>query len=304
MRSAQIVSQSEPVSDMNEPTALFSVVMPVYNRSLLIAEALMSVKAQTYRPIEIIVVDDGSTDRTGEIVRKWAAKNVENAALTLRCFHQENSGAGAARNRGIQEINGEYVQFLDSDDRIHPERLQRLAETFEYEHCDFIQTGFEGFDADAGEIVQTSYGRPGENQLELALRGLLWANTLRSAFAADLVKRIGPWNTEMTCFEDREYVERAVAHATKASAIRDVLAGARRGGSIRVSDRLRTHEGRTWRIYCEQCLADSVRDRSDVSHEAKQAFASRIYALGFRSRFVTLLHSTFRHKKPSREDVA
>ncbi len=104
----------------------------------------------------------------------------------------------------------------------------------------------------------------------------------RSAFTAELVRRIGPWNTRMTCFEDRQYVEKAVVHATKACAIRDVLASARRGGSERVSDKLKSYEGRIWRIYCEQCLADSAKDRNDVSYEAKQAFASRIYALGFR----------------------
>ena len=262
---------------------LFSVIIPVYNRESLICEALDSVKAQTHRPIEIIVVDDGSTDESVNTVKRWTSENEEESLLTVRIVTQENAGAGAARNRGIREMRGKYVQFLDSDDRLHPERLQRLVDTFVKEQCDFIQTGFEGFDAEIGEIVQTAYGKPEKNQVELALQGRFWANTLRASLTADLVRRIGDWNTDMTCFEDREYMERALVSANKPFAIRDVLASARRGGSSRISDKLRSYEGRTWRIYCEKCLADATRDRVDLSYKSKQAFASRIYALGFRS---------------------
>jgi len=260
----------------------FSIIVPTYNREALICETLDSVREQTYRPIEIIVVDDGSTDDTESVVRLWTGNN-ETDDLTLKYFYQKNSGVGAARNFGIKQLSGKYVQFLDSDDRISPKRLQKLADVFEKEQCDFIQTGFEGFDADTGEIIQTAYGKPEENQVELALKGRFWANTLRAAMIAELVNKIGPWNTEMSCFEDREYMERAVVNANKPVAIRDILASARRGGSVRISDKLRSYEGRAWRIYCEKCLADAVRGRADISYEAKQAFVSRIYALGFRS---------------------
>lgn len=261
---------------------LFSVIVPVYNRGLLITEALDSIKTQTHRPIEIIVVDDGSTDNTAEVVHEWAKANNEPGELILKYFHQENAGPSAARNRGIQEISGEYVQYLDSDDRLHPDRLEILSMTFEETGADFIQTGFDGFDSETGEIIERHFGKPNESQLEVALRGKLWANTLRSAFRRSLVCNAGLWNIEMTCFEDREYVERAVALAEKPIAIREVLASARRGGSKRVSDLLRSYEGRKFRILCEASLAKAVRDRSDISYSAKQVFASRIYALGFR----------------------
>lgn len=268
---------------MSSSNAIFSVVMPAYNRASFIVEALDSIQAQTYRPIEIIVVDDGSTDETRDVVAAWGRDNQEEGALLLRYFYQENAGVGAARNRGIKEIRGRYVQFLDSDDRLHPDRLMQLVDMFETENCDFVQTGFEGFDAETEEVIQTIYGRPGVNQLELALQGFLWANTLRSAFTTELVRRIGVWKTEMSCFEDREYVERAVCQAKRPGALRDILASARRGGSDRISDKLRSREGRTWRIYCEARLAEAICHRSDISDAAKRAFASRIYALGFRS---------------------
>ena len=261
---------------------LFSIVMPTYNRARLITQSLDSVWQQSYRPIEIIVVDDGSTDRTAEVVRDWWSRCEHEGSLTLSYVAQENCGAAAARNRGIQACRGRYVQFLDSDDLIYPNRLDLLVAEFERTGADFIQTGFEGFDPESGQVVQRLYGRPGKNQLELALRGCLWPNTLRSAFRRDLIERNGPWNTAMTCFQDREYVERAVALADRPVAVREVLASARRGGGTRISEIHRLYEGRAWRVHCEEALARGTRDRSDVSLEALSAFKSRLYALGAR----------------------
>jgi len=262
---------------------LFSVIVPAYNRCVLISEALDSIKAQTYRPIEIIMVDDGSTDNTVEVINHWAIANEEPGGLTLKYIYQQNAGPGAARNRGIQAISGEYVQYLDSDDRLHPERLEILAKAFESTSADFIQTGFDGFDAETGKVIETHYGRLDHDLISQALMGVLWPNTLRSVFRRSLVEKTGLWNMEMTCFEDREYVERAITLADKPIAIRDILASARRGGGKRVSDLLRSYEGRKFRILCEESLANNVLDRSDVSYIAKQAFASRLYGLGFRS---------------------
>jgi glycosyltransferase involved in cell wall biosynthesis len=262
---------------------LFSIIIPTFNRKGVICEALDSIKMQTYRPIEVIVIDDGSTDKTVEVVRQWAEQNKEGEMLVLRYLYQENAGVAAARNLGIQQVKGKYVQFLDSDDTLYPERLQRLAEAFEREQCDFIQTGFEGIDGETGGVIQTLYGRPGKDQVELALQGCLWANTLRSALRRDLVNRIDPWNTDMTCFVDREYMERAVVQAHKPVALREVLASAVRGKGERISNKHKTREGRHWRIFCEERLAAATRNRKDVSYEAKQEFASRLYALGSRS---------------------
>jgi glycosyltransferase involved in cell wall biosynthesis len=250
---------------------------------MFIAEALDTVEAQSHRPVEIIIVDDGSTDGTRDVVAAWSAANEKANNLVVRYVFQDNAGPAAARNRGIREIRGEYVQFLDSDDRLHPDRLTRLVETFEFTGADFIQTGFESIDADTGETIRQHFGKPDQDQVELALRGRLWANTLRSALRRSLVEDIGPWDERMTCFEDREYFERAVGCARKPVAIREVLASARRGGSERISDRLRTYEGRQWRIHCERKLAEATRGREDISPAARHAFASRLYGLGLRS---------------------
>ena len=105
---------------------LVSVVIPSYNRLHCLPRAIASVVAQSYRPIEIIIVDDGSTDGTAE----WAAQVA--CPVPFR-FHplERNMGAAAARNRGIELAQGTYVAFLDSDDVWHPEKLARQLAAIE-----------------------------------------------------------------------------------------------------------------------------------------------------------------------------
>ena len=102
---------------------LVSVIIPTYNRAHFLMEAMESVLGQTYRPIELIVVDDGSTDNTREVVEEWNQKRPRNNAFELRYFYQENYGPQAARNFGLIESRGEYIQLLDSDDLLSPWKL-------------------------------------------------------------------------------------------------------------------------------------------------------------------------------------
>src|SRR5436305_9669397 len=94
-----------------------SVVLPVYNREQSVARAIGSVLRQTYGDIELIVVDDGSTDRTRDVVRQFAPD--------VALVEQEHAGAYTARNRGIAHARGELIAFIDSDDAWLPEKLAR-----------------------------------------------------------------------------------------------------------------------------------------------------------------------------------
>jgi glycosyltransferase involved in cell wall biosynthesis len=93
---------------------LVSAVMPVYNAEEFLAESLQSVFAQDYEPIEVIVVNDGSQDRSGEIARSFPG---------VRYYEQENQGASTARNHAIARANGEFVAFADADDVLPPTKL-------------------------------------------------------------------------------------------------------------------------------------------------------------------------------------
>jgi glycosyltransferase involved in cell wall biosynthesis len=94
---------------------LISCIVPVYNGELYLGEAIDSILAQTYRPLEIIVVDDGSTDATADVAASYGGR--------LRCVRQSNAGPGAARNHGLTLVRGEFVAFLDADDLWHAEKL-------------------------------------------------------------------------------------------------------------------------------------------------------------------------------------
>lgn len=108
-----------------DTTVKVSVIIPTYNRADLLPEAIDSVLAQTWKEMEIIVVDDGSTDRTEETVRRYDDR--------VRYFYKEHGGPSSARNMGIKKAKGTYVAFLDSDDVWEPEKL-RIQMDFMSEH--------------------------------------------------------------------------------------------------------------------------------------------------------------------------
>ncbi len=104
-------------------TALISCIIPVYNGARFLAEALDSVLAQPHRPLEIIVVDDGSTDETAEVCRRYTG--------AIQYERQQNAGPAAARNRGIRRAHGEFLAFQDTDDLWHPDKLARQLARFQ-----------------------------------------------------------------------------------------------------------------------------------------------------------------------------
>src|SRR5262245_32246666 len=99
---------------------LVSIVIPAYNAAEWIAESIESVLQQTYQDLEVILVDDGSTDCTVEI----AEQILRSGRFPYQILHQENKGPSAARNRGWRAARGTWVQFLDADDLIHRRKIE------------------------------------------------------------------------------------------------------------------------------------------------------------------------------------
>jgi glycosyltransferase involved in cell wall biosynthesis len=144
-----------------------SVIIPAYNAEGLIGSTLDSVLDQTYQDFEILVVDDGSTDGTGEVVQSYGEP--------VRYRRKENGGTASARNVGLQEARGEYVAFLDADDRWYPTKLERQMSLHEA-HPDLAWSYTDSYlvDAESGTIlVRKSQVRPrtGGDVLRPLLRG-------------------------------------------------------------------------------------------------------------------------------------
>lgn len=100
---------------------LISVIIPVYNVEDCLAHCVVSVREQTYKNLEIILVDDGSTDSCPSMCDDFSREDSR-----VRVIHKENGGLSSARNSGLDVCNGEYIAFVDSDDYIHPEYISRL----------------------------------------------------------------------------------------------------------------------------------------------------------------------------------
>ncbi|QCC52862.1 glycosyltransferase family 2 protein [Halapricum salinum] len=127
------------MNDSSMETPLVSVVVPTYNRPEKLRRAVETVRAQTYRPIELVVVDDHSAEPAADALDEIALDDI---SLTV-IRHEQNRGGNAARNTGIRESTGGFVAFLDDDDRWEPAKIQRQVETFEAspDSVGFVYTG-------------------------------------------------------------------------------------------------------------------------------------------------------------------
>ena len=114
-----------------------SVIIPVYNASKYIRTCLDSVINQTYSDVEIILIDDGSPDDCGKIIDEYAGKDERIIAL-----HTENNGVSVARNLGIDNATGRYIQFVDSDDFLEPKMIERMVHSIKSYNCDMVMCGF------------------------------------------------------------------------------------------------------------------------------------------------------------------
>lgn len=128
------------MQQMQQPV-LVSVIVPIYNIVEWLPRCVNSIRKQTYRNLEIILVDDGSTDNSGAMAEKFALEDKR-----VRVFHKENGGVSSARNLGIEKARGEYIGFVDSDDYIEPEMYERLLAVALQENLLMVQTSRDEID--------------------------------------------------------------------------------------------------------------------------------------------------------------
>src|SRR5918998_66000 len=175
---------------------LVSVVIPCYNQAHFLGEAIESVLAQSYPNFEIIVVDDGSTDDTSEVAKRYPK---------VRLVRQENQGLSAARNSGLARSEGEYVVFLDADDRLLPEALEAGLGCLEARpECAFVSGYFRYIAADGSPLPTPKQSCPDrEHYLEMLLGNYLGMHGTYM-YRRAIFDSVGGFDTSLKFCEDSD----------------------------------------------------------------------------------------------------
>jgi glycosyltransferase involved in cell wall biosynthesis len=171
-----------------------SVVIPCFNQAHYLSEAIESVLRQSYRHFEIIVVDDGSPDNASEVAGRYPE---------VRCIRRQNGGISAARNTGLSASKGEFILFLDSDDRLLPEALEiGVRNLKDHPNCAFVWGQCRHIDSD-GKLISSRSKPRIEKDFYLTL---LTTNYIRTPgvvmYRRDVFKHVGEFNTSLRGPED------------------------------------------------------------------------------------------------------
>lgn len=207
-----------------------SVILPVYNEEQYLKQCLDSICGQTYKEVEIICVDDGSTDSSPQVLKDYARKDSRIKVIT-----QENRFAGAARNKGMELASGKYLSFLDADDYYAPDMIEKMVQKAEENRADIVICRYEQLLAEEGETKQPDWDF---EELFLMQKEVFAGRDLNCAgifqitkgwawdklFSTDFVKRCGYKYSEFRSSEDGFFVYMLMARAERISYMDDAFA--------------------------------------------------------------------------------
>jgi len=180
---------------------LASIVIPCYKQAHFLPESVESVLAQTYREIEIVVVDDGSPDNTAEVVARYP---------TVQCLRQQNRGLAEARNAGFRASKGEYVLFLDADDRLTPDAVEAHICCFaKHPDAGFVVGDIDQIAADGSYIYSPRWPILEASHYEELLRVKHVANTIAVMFRRSVIDELRGFEALYSPAEDYELLLRA-----------------------------------------------------------------------------------------------
>lgn len=203
---------------MNTPPTL-SVIIPTYNRADLLRKAIESVAAQTFSDYEIIVVDDGSTDRTEDVIAQFLKDRPEQAERT-RYFFQQNQGKSVVLNRGLSEARGEWIAFLDSDDLWLPNKIEEqfraLRQYASQSQACFTDARYVNNPASQGTVFESVGKRYTDmtgvltNPIELIRRFWVFMQTI--LVHSRIMAKVGEFDPGFWVCQDADFVFRLSLH--------------------------------------------------------------------------------------------
>lgn len=190
-----VKDNDKPDSKLHPPLApneLVSIVIPAYNAAFTISDTVKSALAQTHSKLEVVVVDDGSSDDTNNIV-----KDLQNTDSRLRLVTQENSGVALARNTGIDNSSGKYLAFLDADDLWHPEKISRQLQTLVQSNSEFVYSPFRVIDEDSNVTWTPRFYNFSGNARLAMLQVHLSGNGSSVLCTRELVRQVGGFDQRL-----------------------------------------------------------------------------------------------------------
>ena len=214
--------------------SLVSILITAYNAEPWIAETMDSATGQTWPSVEIIVVDDGSTDATLEIARRYASD-------TVTVVHQANAGACAARNRALSEARGDFIQYLDADDLLAPDKIElqmnRLAQEPEETLASCAWSRFYNGDLSTASQASAPDWRdyePASDWLIQSWEGRGTTPIFSWLIPRSVAERAGPWNESVLLNQDGIYAAQLLVSARKIAFVEEAWGYYRSGlaGSI------------------------------------------------------------------------
>jgi glycosyltransferase involved in cell wall biosynthesis len=250
---------------------LVSIIIPVFNQERFLGDCLRSVEAQDYRPVEVIVVDDGSTDGTRKIIDQF--QTVCRDGLMMSGFHQSRQGAQEARNNGCRAAKGEYFLFLDGDDLLSERKLNEQVEVFlndpsadvVYSDGQFLNDGFETPAANGGAL---SIGESGDF-LAILLAGLS-VPCFSYLFRRRAVRLCGPWDVGIPINQDGEYVIRMAAKGCRFHYSPGISGFYRKHSANTISEQSISLRGRTNQRILERAER-TLRERGELTQSRIEA---------------------------------
>lgn len=202
-----------------------SVIIPTYNHAGFLGEAIDSALVQTHPPIEVIVIDDGSTDNTAEVLAGYADR--------IRGVRQQNRGVAAARNAGVALSSGEFLAFLDADDVWSPEKTERQVRRFEAEpDIGLVHCGMDEIDATGSLVRRVQDGLEGwvADDMLLFQRSVILGGGSGTMVPRALFDEAGGFDETLSTSADWDFYYR-LARRYRVGFVEDVLLGYRIHGS-------------------------------------------------------------------------
>lgn len=259
---------------------LISVIIPVYGIEKYISQCLDSIITQSYKNLEILVINDGTKDRSAEIAKEYAGKDSR-----IKVYDYENGGLSVARNRGLEHAKGDYISFVDGDDWLHPNFYKKLTDALETNHADIAKCSIIETDTVTEKITGFQKSNAKEADFDLYFsKGILWTVVWNALYKREVV--INVRYPEGVNFEDIYASGMYIFNARRVVELNDALyyyrcnlSGLSRGAGKRPFDPL-----------IAKCrLKNDLRKLNFSDHRLDSYIATEVYHI-IRDRCVTPLY--------------